>query len=232
MNTNCATSPVAARRSHLFLILASACVLTACQKQDTVLTTTERLKAVEQKQQTEPEFYVPRKVVDYMSDLKSLKDNTPKTATPATVPDPVAIAKPGDAKPAPAETKAATSPAPAPLAPPVQVAAAPSAPAANVVASAAPTARPTPPKDVAAAVTVISREQPDFPRDAVRAGVESGLVRARITINAAGGVSNVDIVEAKPGRVFDRAVTQALSRWKFNPGAEGRTYETEVNFKQ
>ena len=105
------------------------------------------------------------------------------------------------------------------------------APPANVVASAAPTARPIAPKENPAAITVVSREQPDFPRDAARNGVESGSVRARVMINAAGAVSSVVILEAKPPRVFDRAVTQALQRWKFNPGADGRSYDTEINFK-
>ena len=114
---------------------------------------------------------------------------------------------------------------------PVQVVPLVAAPAANVVASVAPTARPVPPKEVASVVTVISREQPDFPRDAIRAGIESGSVRARVIINAAGSASSVVIIEARPTRVFDRSVTQALLRWKFNPGADGRTYETEIIFK-
>ena len=77
----------------------------------------------------------------------------------------------------------------------------------------------------------MSREQPDFPRDAARNGIESGTVRARVMINATGAVSSVVILEAKPPRVFDRAVSQALQRWKFNPGADGRSYDTEINFK-
>ena len=45
------------------------------------------------------------------------------------------------------------------------------------------------------------------------------------------GLTTVVILEARPTRVFDRAVTQALPRWKFNPGADGRSYEAEINFK-
>ena len=218
-------------RPHLLVALTLVATLNACQKAETVPTTAERLKYVEQKQQTEPDYHVPRKAVDYMSDLKSLKDNVPKTA-PVPPPPPVAVAaKAADLKPAVADAKPAAPIVATPLPTPVHAAPAATAPAANVVASAAPTARPVPPKDVASAVTVLSREQPDFPREAVRAGIESGSVRARLMINAAGGVSNVVILEAKPARVFDRSVSQALQRWKFNPGAEGRTYETEVNFK-
>ena len=231
MNSSFVPAYSAMRRARLCLFLALSSTLIACQKTEPLPTTADRLKYVEEKQQTQPDYHVPRKVVDYMSDLKTLKDNTPKPATPAVqVPVPVAAKSP-EVKATVAEIKPAAPTVATP--PPVPVLAAPlvTAPAANVVASAAPTARPVPPKEIASAVTVISREQPDFPRDAIRAGIESGSVRARVIINAAGSASSVVIIEARPTRVFDRSVTQALLRWKFNPGTEGRTYETEINFK-
>lgn len=223
MNMSTLSAPASGRYAHLLLVLASSCVMTACQKAETVATTAERLKSVAQKQQAQPDVYVPRKSVDYMSDLKSLKD-----APKATAAAPTPAAAPAEVGPPIVEAKPA---APLTVAVAVPVVPPPIAPAANVVASAAPTARPTPSKDVASTATVVSREQPDFPRDAMRAGIESGSVRARLIITAAGTVSSVVIVEAKPTRVFDRAVTQALLRWKFNSGTDDRTYETEVNFK-
>ena len=47
-----------------------------------------------------------------------------------------------------------------------------------------------------------------------------------------GNVTRVDIVTAQPRRVFDDAVTLALAQWKFNDGAAGRTYDTEVVFQR
>jgi len=233
MITNQFVTAAMTRRSNLLLPLALATALSACQKVETVPTTAERLKYVEQKQQTQPDYYVPRKAVDYMSDLKTLKDNTPAPKV-APLESP---AKAAEAKQIVAEANSAApvvaAPAPTPSPAPVQAAPPPAAvaPPANVVASAAPTARPIPPKENPAAITVVSREQPDFPRDAARKGVESGTVRARVMINATGAVSSVVILESKPPRVFDRAVSQALQRWKFNPGADGRSYEAEINFK-
>ncbi len=220
--------------SRLLLALTAACLLAACGKSERIPTTAERLSSVQNKQETQPDFYVPRKTVDYMGDLKSLKD-APAKQEPAPVK--AEPAKPAEAKPAPVETKVAAAPAPAP----VQAAPAPvqtpppsaAAPASNVVASAAPTARPAPPptKDVTPIISVVSRESPQFPREATRAGIESGTVRAKLTINAAGEVTNVAILQAQPARVFDRSVQSALSRWKFNPGADNRSYETEIGFK-
>ena len=93
------------------------------------------------------------------------------------------------------------------------------------VAAAAP-ARP------AAPARVLSRVEPDFPRAAFQARVDRGLVKARLTLDGGGNVTRVDIVDAKPHRVFDNAVVAALTQWKFNDGASGRTYETEVVFQR
>jgi len=235
---NAAAQPAAKRSatpvSHLVLGLTATCLLAACGKSERIPTTAERLSSVQTKQETQPDFYVPRKTVDYMTDLKGLKDAPakPDTAAPPVKAEP--------AKPAPVETKVAAAPAPAPA--PVQVAPAPvvqtpppaaAAPASNVVASAAPTARPAPPpsRDVTPIISVVSRESPQFPREAQRAGIESGTVRAKLTINAAGDVTNVAILQAQPVRVFDRSVQTALIRWKFNPGVDNRSYETEIAFK-
>ncbi len=201
---------------------------TGCGKNEAIPTTAERLKAVQQRQETQPDFYVPHKSqVDYMATLKNIKDAPPPTPAPA--PAPVPVPAPAKAEPvkAPEVAKAApvqAAPAPAP------VQAAPAQP--TQVASAAPTARaPAPAAPSPQTVTVLKREQPDFPREAARAGVDTGTVRAKITIAANGDVSSVTIVSSNPPRIFDRAVRSSLERWKFNPGADGRTYETEIGFR-
>ena len=251
---------------HVICFATLLASLTACQKSDLGPTTAERLKSAEQRQQSVPDFYVPRKTVDYMSDLKAIKETTP-LAEPAkkdalnndaATKEAALKAPPADAKGAASKTAGGTavSPvtaaaatltpagalggAPAVVTPPPASASTPppkgaepaATPAPVVVASAAPTSRPAPSQDATPIVSVVAREQPEFPRDAARQGVESGAVRARLTINASGDVTNVAIVQARPLRVFDRAVTNALSRWKFNPGAENRTYDTEVSFSR
>lgn len=77
---------------------------------------------------------------------------------------------------------------------------------------------------------VVSRVDPEFPREATQAGADKGTVKARMTVNASGEVVRVEILEAQPRRVFDRAVVRTLSQWRFNPGAAGRTVEIDVNF--
>jgi len=72
---------------------------------------------------------------------------------------------------------------------------------------------------------------PDFPREAAIAGVTTGTVKARMRVAADGTVSGVEIVQANPERLFDRAVTRALSQWKFEPTGVVRTVDHEVEFR-
>jgi protein TonB len=63
------------------------------------------------------------------------------------------------------------------------------------------------------------------------AGLASGNVKARLVVEANGHVSSVEIVEASH-RAFDRAVREALSRWRFEPGTAGRSTTVDVAFKR
>ena len=82
----------------------------------------------------------------------------------------------------------------------------------------------------AADATLVSKVDPEFPREAVQAGADKGAVKARMTVEGSGEVVRVEILEAQPRRVFDRAVIKTLSQWRFNSGAAGRTVEIDINF--
>lgn len=84
---------------------------------------------------------------------------------------------------------------------------------------------------LASAPQVVSKVVPEFPREAQAASVEEGHVKARLTLEASGEVSRVDIVDSNPRRVFDRAVVRSLSQWKYESGAPGRTVEVDLDFK-
>ncbi|MDR7272690.1 protein TonB [Pelomonas saccharophila] len=77
---------------------------------------------------------------------------------------------------------------------------------------------------------VIKKVPPEFPAEASKKGISTGSVKAKMTIEADGKVSDVEIVEAEPKRVFDRAVKAALMEWKFEPGEKG-THEVKLVFK-
>jgi TonB family protein len=76
------------------------------------------------------------------------------------------------------------------------------------------------------------RVEPEFPRAALKAGTERGAVTARMTLDSDGNVTRVDIVQSDPRRLFDQAVVQALSQWRYPEGRSGRVVEVEVGFRQ
>ena len=77
----------------------------------------------------------------------------------------------------------------------------------------------------------VSRVQPVFPRDAIKKGIEKGVVIAHAYVGPDGGVKEVRIVSANPARVFDREVIRALSQWRFAPEPVGFIAEFELEFK-
>jgi TonB family protein len=134
----------------------------------------------------------------------------PAAATAPAVAGPNAPAATGQSK-TPAEPRSADSL-------PIHIA---SAAAAAGLLRAAPTPRLVP----------IARDAPDFPREAIALGLATGNVKARLTVDAQGNVSSVDIVEASH-RAFDRPVREALAHWRFEPGSAGRTTTVDIAFRR
>jgi protein TonB len=88
-------------------------------------------------------------------------------------------------------------------------------------------APPAPPKPaIRRGITPVTREDPVYPRAAIRAGIDKGRVLARVNIDERGNVTDVIIVSADPPRHFDSAVREALSKWTFK--AEGEKYVGEI----
>jgi len=127
--------------------------------------------------------------------------------------------------------------------PDIPVAAAPVAPVISAVTATPPTephviappavvAPPAPPPKPAIrrGIVRLSGDDPVYPRQAIRAGIDKGRVLARVMIDEKGNVTEVIIVSAEPPRHFDKAVIDALQEWKFR--AEGAKYvgEIEINF--
>jgi len=158
------------------------------------------------------------------------KTEPAKPAAPAPAPEPVKTAASAPAKAEPAKAAPAPAPEPVKAAPEPVKTPEPVAPPKVEVAAAKPAATPPPPPALAPA-KLVSRVEPDYPREAVIAGAERGTVKARMTLDGNGNVTRVEVVEANPRRLFDRAVVRALSQWHFNEGPSGRTVETEVEFR-
>ncbi len=57
---------------------------------------------------------------------------------------------------------------------------------------------------------------PKYPMQAARDN-QQGWVEVEFTVTADGSVSNAHVVDSQPRRIFDRAATEAVSRWQFKP---------------
>lgn len=78
---------------------------------------------------------------------------------------------------------------------------------------------------------VVKKVPPEFPREAAQQSITSGVVKAKMSIDGEGKVTEVAIVEAEPRRVFDKAVTRALMDWRFEASGEKQTHEVKLVFR-
>ncbi|MDP2242706.1 energy transducer TonB [Pseudomonas sp.] len=92
-------------------------------------------------------------------------------------------------------------------------AAAPSAPASALSESAGQAGGPE------SEVMPLNDVSPDYPRYALQRGIE-GHVKLAFTINRAGAVENIRVIEASPQNVFEREARRAAVRWRFAPRTE------------
>lgn len=73
----------------------------------------------------------------------------------------------------------------------------------------------------------IRRTVPIFPGEAIKAGIKTGRVLARVTIDAEGRVTESQILSARPpGYSFERESQRALTAWRYE--AAGRPISTDV----
>ena len=55
-----------------------------------------------------------------------------------------------------------------------------------------------------------------YPRRALQRGIE-GYVTLQFTITSAGTVSDIEVVEAKPSKIFNKAAMKAVKKLKYEP---------------
>lgn len=78
---------------------------------------------------------------------------------------------------------------------------------------------------------VLKKVPPEFPAEAARKGINAGSVKAKLTIGPDGTVTDVEIVEAEPKRVFDKASIEALKGWKFEGTGQKETLEIKLVYR-
>lgn len=64
--------------------------------------------------------------------------------------------------------------------------------------------------------TPVVQLPPQYPVEALRDGRE-GWVKLRFTVTAAGTVDDIQVIDAEPKRLFDKAARDALRKWRYQP---------------
>jgi protein TonB len=106
-------------------------------------------------------------------------------------------------------------------------------PETQTAAPAASTAPAQQPVLAVGDIVLVDRVEPKFPPQAIRAGIDSGSVTVKFTVETDGSVSNVVVTDAKPRRgVFDDAALRAVTKWRFKPIAAPRETSVIVAFSQ
>ena len=62
----------------------------------------------------------------------------------------------------------------------------------------------------------LSRPAPRYPREALRDNA-GGTVRVRVTVGTDGSVERLQVETGSGNRHLDRAATEAVRRWRFQP---------------
>ena len=103
----------------------------------------------------------------------------------------------------------------------------------GVVPASAETAVTTAPRPVAliSAPKPLSRANPEYPRAALRRGVE-GSVLLEFSVDGSGNVVSPRVIEARPRGVFEAAALEALAKWKYEAlGAESSPHQVRLTFR-
>lgn len=80
---------------------------------------------------------------------------------------------------------------------------------------------------------IIKKVPPEFPEEAIRKKVTEGVIKAKLTVDGGGSVTNVEVVEATPpkAKIFSEAAIAALKLWKFEP-SKGGEVEIKLVFSE
>jgi periplasmic protein TonB len=81
---------------------------------------------------------------------------------------------------------------------------------------------------------ILKKVPPEFPGEATRKGITDGVLKAKLSIDGAGAVTEVAIVEATPAKakIFNEAATTALNQWKFEGTGKPQSFELKLVFSQ
>lgn len=81
---------------------------------------------------------------------------------------------------------------------------------------------------------VVKKVPPEFPEVASSKGITEGVLKAKVSIDGSGAVTDAAIIEAAPpkAKIFNDAATSALNQWKFEGSGKPQSFELKLVFSQ
>ena len=79
---------------------------------------------------------------------------------------------------------------------------------------------------------IVKKVPPEFPAEAVRKGVDRGVMKAKLTIDDKGVPTEVSIVEAQPpkARILNETLIESLKTWRFEGQGKPTSFELQIVF--
>ncbi len=77
---------------------------------------------------------------------------------------------------------------------------------------------------------IVKKIPMEFPDEAVRRGIDKGVLKTRITIDAAGAVTEVSVIDTQPPRakMLNVSVMDSLRGWRFEGSGKTLTFDLQV----
>ena len=75
---------------------------------------------------------------------------------------------------------------------------------------------------------------PEFPAEAGRKNISEGVLKAKVSIDGSGAVTDVQIVESLPtkAKIFSESAIAALTKWKFEGSGKAESFEIKLVFAE
>lgn len=79
---------------------------------------------------------------------------------------------------------------------------------------------------------VVKKVPPEFPAEAIRKGVDRGVLKAKLTIDEKGVPTEVAVVEAQPpkARILSDTLVESLKNWRFEGQGKPTSFELQIVF--
>lgn len=77
---------------------------------------------------------------------------------------------------------------------------------------------------------IVKKVAPEFPGEAVRKGIDKGIIKVRLTVDGGGVPTEVAVLDTQPAkaRMLGDPVAEALKAWRFEGAGKPATFELQI----